>query len=77
MGKRKSVANPGHTFRKYGPHHFGDDIPGALDHHTIAYSDVPIADFILIVEGCPADSTPPTFTGSNSATGVRTPSSPT
>lgn len=42
------------------------DIPGALDHHTIAYSDVPIADFILIVEVARLTSTPPTFTGSNS-----------
>ena len=54
MGENERLRIRG-TFRKYGPHHFGDDIPGALDHHTIADSDVPIADFILIVEGCPAD----------------------
>ena len=58
MGKNKRLRSRG-TFREYSPHHFRDDIPGALNHHTIADSDVPIADFILIMEGCPADEHAP------------------
>ena len=59
-------------------HDLRDHVAGALHDHRVADADVLARDLVLVVQrGSLRPATPPTFTGSSSATGVSAPVRPT